>query len=279
MRQRLQILLVLSFFVFSKITGQTFEVGGFAGVSNYMGDLQQSDFEYETTHEAYGFFVRYNVNKQLGLKAHLYKGKISGNDAHYPELKNVRERNLSFRSNLYELGLQAEVTLVSFGERKKMAAPFIYTGLNVFYFNPQANYQGRWVDLQPLGTEGQGQAGNPDKYNRLQISIPIGIGFFVRIAERMNLGFEVGFRKTFTDYIDDVSGNYPNIAALEESSPMTAALSFRSPEIVSTAGSNPQGRQRGSAASKDMYFFGGVTFSYVLFERLGKRKKRYKYNR
>ena len=248
------------------LQAQSLELGVFGGISNYFGDLQQSNFEMETIHPAVGVFSRYNVSNKFAVKLHLYKGMISGDDANYEELMPVRDRNLSFQSDLYEAGLQGEFTFVSFGEyEEKLAAPYIFTGVSLFYFNPQAEYEGHWVDLQPLGTEGQGMSNDaPAKYHRVQLSIPMGIGFNVRVAPKMNVGFEFGFRKTFTDHLDDVSGAYPDIELLEMTNPMGAALSFRSPELVDYSMPNPQGELRGSPQTKDMYFFGGMTISLLL---------------
>ena len=109
------------------------------------------------------------------------------------------------------------------------------------------------------------------KYDRVQVSIPMGIGFFVRIAKKVNLGFEVGFRKTFTDYLDDVSGQYPDIDQLELENPEAAQFSYRAPEITDQYMPNPEGTYRGSPKSKDLYFFGGVMLSVVLFDDLRKR--------
>ncbi|MFT4973206.1 MAG: hypothetical protein ACI9JY_002413, partial [Saprospiraceae bacterium] len=99
---------------------------------------------------------------------------------------------------------------------------------------------------------------------RVQFSIPMGIGFNVRVASKMNVGFEVGFRKTFTDHLDDVSGIYPDIKAIQELNPMVAALSFRAPELVDYVMENPEGELRGTSKTKDMYFFGGMTISILL---------------
>lgn len=266
MRKRLSHLLFLLVMHGFGLHAQSLELGVFGGISNYFGDLQQSNFEMETIHPAVGVFTRYNVNNRLAIKAHLYKGRISGNDAHYIELMPVRERNLSFQSDIYEAGLQGEFTFVSFGENDtKLAAPYIFTGVSLFYFNPQAEYEGRWVDLQPLGTEGQGMSESAQpKYERVQFSIPMGIGFNVRVAPAMNVGFEFGFRKTFTDHLDDVSGAYPDIDLLQELNPMSAALSFRAPELVDYTIPNPEGELRGTPETKDMYFFGGMTISILL---------------
>lgn len=243
----------------------SFELGGFLGVSNYMGDLQQTRFETEECHPAYGAFARWYMNSALGLKLHFYKGKISGRDANYDGLL-VRERNLQFESPVYELGMQMEVAFSHFGEGQlRVAAPYCFFGFGLFHFNPKTLYQGRWVSLQPLGTEGQSVAETDrTRYKLVQWSIPFGVGFNINIGKQSNFGFELGIRKTFTDYLDDVSGTYPDIDRLADQDPLAAALSFRTPEYLGNQLPNPEGQPRGNPETLDFYFFGGFTFSTIL---------------
>jgi hypothetical protein len=246
--------------------GQSLEAGGFFGIAHYMGDLQQADIEVLEMRKAQGIFARLNFPKFVSLNAHLYYGELSGNDAKYGTLELVRQRNLSFRSSVWELGLQAEVNYLTFGPPDRpLASPYLFGGISGFYFNPRAYYQGEWVDLQPLGTEGQNLPDAPvARYNRLQIALPVGIGLKLHPTPRLNIGFELGIRKTFTDYIDDVSGNYPDINLLKELNPMAAALSYRTPEVVGHSMPNPSGTARGNNQYWDMYFFSGITLSYVI---------------
>ena len=271
-RFTLIIAFVGSFLPISK--AQSLEFGGFIGVSNYLGDLQQTQIEMSTTNFALGIFTRANLSNFFSIKAHFYKGEISGSDANFETLKKVRERNLSFRSQIYELGIQGEFSFLYFGDKgKRVAAPYLFAGISGFHFNPQAQFNGKWVDLQPLGTEGQGTLGSgKEKYSRLQIAIPLGVGFNINFSDKMNVGFEVGFRKTFTDYLDDVSGAYPDITALEEGNPVAAALSFRTPEYVGHELPNPQGELRGNPKTKDMYLFAGITFSAIIAKWLPRKK-------
>lgn len=242
----------------------SFEVGTFGGVSSYMGDLQQVRFEKDETHPAFGAFIRFYFNKLVGLKLHCYRGVVSGADSNYEGLL-AYERNLSFRSDLYELGVQGELSFSTFGDRElRMAAPYGFLGVSLFHFNPKTHYQGRWVALQPLQTEGQ-------HYSLVQWAIPMGVGFNLNIGKRCNVGFELGFRKTFTDYLDDVSSTYPDIAALQLENPLAAALSYRTPEIHPGNRENPVGQERGNPQSKDFFMFGGFTFSMVLYRWLKTR--------
>mgnify|MGYP001954824861 CR=1 FL=1 len=86
---------------------------------------------------------------------------------------------------------------------------YIFGGVGLMYFNPKGlDDSGQWVKLQPLGTEGQGLNGEPDKYNRVTFTIPYGIGIGKSIDRYWGINVEFTMRQTFTDYIDDVSGNY-----------------------------------------------------------------------
>jgi hypothetical protein len=271
---RTKILFILLVTIQQKSFGQlvgNFEVGGFFGISNYMGDLHTPHFEVLEIHPAIGVFTRYNFNSIFSLKANFYQGKISGNDANYPTIETIRNRNLSFRSAILEGGIQLEVSLLRFGivQHQKIRAmvgylttAYVFGGVSGFYFKPQTKYMGRWYDLQPLGTEGQGIAGNQDKYKLFQFSLPMGFGFKIQTSPRSCLGFEIGLRKTFTDYLDDVSGKYPDLDVLKKVDEMAATLSYRSRELPGIEyEENPVGKTRGNSKGKDMYFFGGITVS------------------
>lgn len=277
MRLQHLILFAMAFLCSRNATGQqSLELGGFLGISNYLGELQQTTFERNENNIALGIFTRWNLNPNLALKFQFYKGEISGRDANYAELQSIRERNLSFRSHLFELSLISEVSFVAFGESGRVAAPYLFFGVSGFHFNPQALYEGRWVSLQPLGTEGQTLPGSgKEQYKLFQFAIPLGIGFNIRLGDNMNIGFEAGLRKTFTDYLDDISSEYPDLNALQAANPMAATLSFRTPEVTHDDYPNPKGQIRGNPGQKDLYFFGGLTFSgYVLTREKAKRPKR-----
>lgn len=250
------------------LTGQThtLEAGVFTGISIYLGDLQQVRFEMDEAHPAYGGFLRYRPSKRYAFKTQFYKGNISGSDSNYSGLE-IRKRNLSFRSPIIELGMQMEFSLANFGEKESFrAAPYIFLGGSLFYFNPQTKFNGSWVSLQPLGTEGQGLPEYPERepYSLLQGSIPMGIGFHLAFGQFGFLGFEVGFRKTFTDYLDDISQTYPDLDLLASHNPMAAVLSFRSPEYTGNGLPLPSGESRGNPQNMDYYFFGGITLSTVI---------------
>lgn len=243
---------------------QSLEIGGFVGVSNYSGELHQAHYEVADSRLAAGFVGRYHFSPALAIRGHFLRGRLQASDAAYPSIESRRKRNLSFRTTLFDLGLMAELNLAWFGEGARLStSPYLVIGISGFYFNPQALYNGLWVDLQPLGTEGQGHPGLSDqkRYSRLQVSIPMGIGYTWRVNDYYTIGFQVVAHKTFTDYLDDVSGKYPDLEQLGAMDPLAAALSYRSPDPNAEL---PEDGLRGNPKTKDWYFFAGVVFTRYL---------------
>ena len=139
--------------------------------------------------------------------------------------------------------------------------PFIFAGVSLFRFNPQAEASnGEWVALQPLGTEGQGTTAFQDrkKYALTQFSIPMGGGFKIAINKTFNIILEYGIRKTFTDYLDDVSSTYTG-GNLIDMSPLAVEMSDKS-----LNGPQAKDFQRGNTKNNDWYTFTGITLSFKL---------------
>lgn len=259
--------IILLIFIYSTCNAQYFEVGLFGGVSNYQGDLAPFAFVPKETHLSYGYFTKFNFNRFLSLKLSGYYGKISGDDNN-SENEWRQRRNLSFRSNIWELSGFAEVNLTGYDPhaRKKLLTPYAFLGFGVFHFNPQAYYEGQWYDLQPLGTEGQGTTAYPgrEKYKLINYSFPIGLGFKGSVSEHWNIALEMGWRKTFTDYLDDVSSTYvAKEILIAENGELSWELSNRMDETPEGAGLEPDDtKYRGDPHDLDWYIFSGVTISY-----------------
>lgn len=193
-----------------------FEAGLMGGTMNYSGELTKTIMDFKHMHLGVGAFVRYTLNQYFTVRAQFTVGSISGNDADSKNLAN-QIRNLHFKSMLFEGDLKAEFNLLGYhpGHEKKVS-PYIFFGLGLFAFNPKARtfdqtpgVAGSYVELQPLHTEGQGDLFPQLKpYKKVQVSLPMGAGVKFAINSNINLGLEIGFRKTFTDYLDDVSGTY-----------------------------------------------------------------------
>ncbi len=261
------------FLLFFQISAysQFMELGVLVGGSNYSGDLVPTLMpDRGNYHFALGVFGRYNFAPRFAVKAHFYAGKISGSDSNSAVSEETLMRNLSFRSKIYELGIQGELNILKFEPYRKDFAftPYLFAGVSGFHFNPEAYYDRKWHKLKELGTEGQGLPGYEEQYKLYQVSIPAGVGFKIALNELAIIGFEMGIRKTFTDYLDDVSTQYPVLADLAEARGEEAqALSFRTPEVdKSTRVFEPDGMIRGNPEKKDWYMIGGFTISISLNE-------------
>ncbi|MFI5172370.1 MAG: DUF6089 family protein [Chitinophagales bacterium] len=260
------LLLIIAIQLSTAYAQQYIEVGVFAGVSNYQGDLAPVAFVPKETHPAFGAFYKFNFNYWFAFKGSIYSGFISGNDDNSTE-EWKQERNLSFVSNVQEVSVFFELFLKKYNPnyRWNILSPYVFIGFAGYHFNPMANYNGVWYELQPLGTEGQGNPYYPDRkpYSLTQYAIPMGMGFKGSITKDWNLGIEIGYRKTSTDYLDDVSTTYvAKEILLAGNGDLAWQLSNRTDEMN---GGIPIDRDdhkyRGDDTNKDWYIFSGVTLS------------------
>ena len=267
MKKLFQILILSSLPLFAFT--QHLEVGVLVGASNYLGDLSNnsSSLYLKETKPAFGGFAKYNFNHLLAVRGGVNYTWVAGRDANVSNDDFVRSRNLSFKSSILEFSLIGEFNFPGYQPYalSMPLSPYIFGGISFFKYTPRTRYQGNWVDLQPLGTEGQGMAGREGKYNLSDIAIPFGVGVKYAISDKINLGLELGARRTMTDYLDDVSGTYVSYPELVAGNGQLAAalgnrtgelLNDKEPVIVET------GTQRGDLKDQDWYFILGLTVSY-----------------
>jgi hypothetical protein len=241
------------------------ELGLILGGSNYLGDLNSYNPFYNIK-PAGGILYRYNVHSRLCWRGSLLYGNVGAADSDASEAL-IKNRNLSFQSAIYEAagGLEFSYLPFQLGHDKYRGTAYVMVGISLFHMNPKTEYNGELVELQPLGTEGQGSSlSSEGNYSLTQLSVPLGVGVKFSIGKRCAIGFEYGIRKTFTDYLDDVGSNgYADIAVLaDENGPLAAALSNRSLD-------GSRFGKRGTASSNDWYSFFGLTLTV----RLGKPNK------
>ena len=238
------------------------EVGFIGGISYYLGDLNTTHFDNSLPFG--GIVIRKNIDRRFSYKAEILYLNIAADDRNNANDTIAIDRGLHFRSSVFELSGQIEFNFLPFeaGNALYTWTPFVYTGLSFFHFNPQAeNKDGLWVDLQELGTEGQGSTTFPErtKYPLVQLAIPLGGGLKIAINPSFNIILEYGVRKTFTDYLDDVSATYP-----EGINSNVADISNATYEMSDPTGTHIQGEQRGDPDKKDWYSFAGITLSFKL---------------
>lgn len=208
---------------------QRHEFGVMVGGNYYLGDLVSNHFMGQIG-PSFGLLYRYDFNSRISARIAGHFGTIYGDSKDNRE--NLRYKNLSFFSPLTDIEMGVEINFLEFspGSSNHNFTPFVFGGLSVFRFNPQTIYQGQVYELQPIGTEGQGTTAYPDRtpYKLMSWSIPVGGGLKWAVTKRVNLSLEWGIRKTFTDYLDDISTTYPDVQLLAaEKSPLAAALSVR----------------------------------------------------
>ena len=274
-----QILIFLSCLPFT-LLGQHFEAGILVGGTNYLGELSSNSSQIflKETNLAAGAFAKYNINHLLGLRLGFNYAAISGNDQNSGN-RAIIERNLNFRSDIYEVSFIGEFNILGYQPYNYTAtfSPYLFGGIAFFSFNPQGDLDGTLFDLQPLGTEGQTLASLPDRtpYSLSEIAIPFGIGFKYTLTETLNLGLEIGARKLFTDYLDDVSLTYPGNAAFAAEGAPLQAIQLSNPGPNGTFGDAPAGSARGDNNANDWYFIVGFTISYNFLDNglIGGRRR------
>jgi len=251
------------------------DLGGHAGT----GKTLIKDWNWPTTKLAVGgYFTAYPM-QWLGFRFSLNYGAIEGADSQIKgkggDEETRKARGLDFRSKIIEGTVMAEFYPTVFLEEDPddvtaRLRPYGVAGFGLFHFKPQGSYRSPsgdtyWVDLQPLHTEGEGFPEYPDRkpYKLTQLNIPIGVGVKYFFSDNLNISFEIIHRKTFTDYIDDVSTKYVDPSLFYKylspsQAPIAAAMANK------TTAYTP-GAKRGDPRNNDAYF----TAQFKLGFRIG----------
>ncbi|HKK79075.1 MAG TPA: DUF6089 family protein [Phaeodactylibacter sp.] len=234
-------------------------IGVMGGVSLYSGDLSPQEFGIylEELRPAFGAFARIEMGRAFALRPSISIGQVTGDDF----VSGREDRGLSFRSRITELALIGELNLFKIGARRNRGLiPYLFGGGAVFFFNPETEFDGDYIELQPLGTEGQGLPNYPAPYQLTQVAVPLGVGIKFMLNENLTISVEFGGRKLFTDYLDDVSDTEVNyFDVLENNGELAAQLSnptLEEPEENATY-------SRGGAFN-DWYYIGGLSFAFRL---------------
>ncbi len=280
------ILSIVLIFSFSASFSQwLWDFGIAAGVSNYLGDIGGdekprrdflADMKLAETRWNVGGFARYKWRPKISIKLAFDYIRLEGNDK-LSSNAGRHYRNLNFRNDVLDLALTGQVLFYENNDLgntyryKNGFRAYAFAGVGVFYSNPQALYKGEYVDLRPLKTEGV-------TYSAFNLNIPVGLGFYFTVNKKHRIGYEISWRTTFTDYVDDISGNYPATPLAGDA----GALSLRTGEIASEAAANQGaysfhtwGAKRGDKTHNDSYVTMNVNYSYVIRGRSSFYRGRY----
>lgn len=274
-----------------------FEIGLGLGPIFFLGDLGGNlgkgtyfvkDVNLPVTKMQKGIFVNYYPKEWLGFRIAANHGILEGADSLIKEKGGDESfryvRNLHFRSSLLEAYAAVEIyPTVFFEEYEELQGkvrPYGVIGVGMFKFKPQTQYYSpngtsRYVDLEPLRIEGQGMTEYPDRprYKLTQMEIPMGAGVKWFVKENMYIGFEVLHRKTFTDYIDDLSKDYIDPTLYDKYLTPENAVVARTVQNrklgagpSSNGGTFFVGEERGNSKNNDTFFSSILRFGLRLFD-------------
>lgn len=266
-----------------------FELGASIGAMNSLTDIGGKkgiggkyfkDLNIGNTHMVAGLYFGAIYKDMVGLRLEANFGKVSAYDSVLAGVTDIAiaryNRNLSFRSNITEIALVAEFyPLYAFIDwtakdyDPPRLSPYIMAGIGYFKFNPQAKLNNKWVNLQPLSTEGQGFAEYPDRkpYELSSLSIPVGGGIKYELSPLINLRAEFMYRATNTDYLDDVSTRYidesvyPNYFA---GAKLNNALLLHDRQLGQDYRQTLPGKKRGNVKDNDNYFSFNIKIGLAL---------------
>ncbi len=283
-------LLFLMTFAMSSFAQYRFEYGGSAGIANYLGDIGGkektrrdfiADMKLAKTRQAASGFLRYKFHPNFYAKAELMYLRISGDDK-LSTNPGRNARNLSFVNDMFDLNLQGqfcfyENTDMGSDYRFKLAfRSYVGVGVGGFYSNPKASYEGSMVKLRPLETEGVA-------YKAIGLSIPATIGFHFTYRKKHRFGWELNWRTTFTDYLDDISQGWGDPSKMTD---LGAALSDRTSELdpalfedsfLNNFGFKPENtlNKRGDPTHNDSYLTMNFSYSYIIRGKSSFYRSRY----
>jgi hypothetical protein len=258
----------LIFLSFSLELCAQYHVRGHIGALYYQGDLAPKpiDLSFGPGNLAVGISAGRDLTDWCSINFRHFRGRISGDDA-FSENTDRRLRNLSFTSPLYEYGLYTDLKINKLwkGMDKYGLKMYVTVGYNYVHFDPHTLYQGEWVRLQPLGTEGQNLPESKIKPYSLYTWTRI-LGGIIEfdVTSKWSVGLEASPRKSYTDYLDDVSTTYANYDEMVSAgNQLGAALTNRMGEYLNSGPVKMNaGSPRGRSDKNDWYTHFGI---YVKF--------------
>ncbi|MFT7086516.1 MAG: hypothetical protein ACJAV5_002244 [Vicingaceae bacterium] len=263
------------------------------GAANYVGDVGGSksepqpwllDMNLSKTRYNFGGFYRMNFTRNIAAKFSVNYARISGADS-LSGIATQRARNLSFRTDIIEANITAEYYFFTINNLSRSSnaridfGAYIFAGGGVALYYPYAELDNEWYSLRPLQTEGTENA-----YDELTVVVPLGAGANFTFNKKIKIGIELGYRFTFTDYLDDISTRYakesdlPFIESVALANRSAEAFQRGDAELLPLQGFFAAGQpsRRGNSENNDGYFLGQISVSYTIANRNSFSKARYR---
>jgi hypothetical protein len=259
------------------------DVGGYLGLANYLGEIGGKekterpfiwDMKLNQTRWSMGGFARYKFNDYFAIQGSLNYLRIQGDDK-LSTNRGRRGRNLNFRNDILDFAIRGEVYIYNIpdvggtGRYRLDFKSYAFVGVGAFLHGPKTIYEGSWVKLRDLKTEGQATP-----YSKIGVCIPVGLGFYFTKKRKYRIGWEMSWRLTFTDYIDDISTVYADPSLLESQAAIDLANRRDElgddPSVPHEDHYRPHTEdgvmvfpKRGDSNDNDTYFYMGFSYSYV----------------
>jgi hypothetical protein len=198
---------------------QRTELGFGIGTFNYTGDLVRT-YNFAFSKPAVTVFHRLNLSKVVSVRTSITGGKVGASDKVNPLDAFAAKRAHSFNIFLLELSGVFEYHFLDWRDQKRHLrfTPYLFAGVGLFSIT--------------------GNAAKTAEYSNVQLSIPFGVGMKYVLNPNWYLALDLGIRKTFFDYLDNISGGNPRF----------------------------KNYQYGSASDFDNYFFFGVTLTRTFYD-------------
>jgi hypothetical protein len=244
------------------LAAQNFHFSGRLGLANYQGDLKAKAISMSQAKLMGSLGARYDLSEHISLRSYVTLTSLYADDK--KGTTSMQQRNLNFRSKITDIEVTGQYNIFSLNEH--WWTPYIFAGVGVYHFNPYTkDTSGEKHFLRPLSTEGEGFITGVKDYKLTQFSVPLGFGAEYSINEDERIGIEFGYRKIFTDYLDDVSNQYVDEASLLNARGAKAVeLAYRGNEVH--AGPYPAaGSARGNTSNKDGYYYVALTYTVRYF--------------
>ena len=259
-------IIVVTFFTKAIAQYESVQEGEFGitiGAAHYFGDLNNRA-AINRPKVALGGFFRKQFSNYTALRLTAHFAQLGYSDQ-YSQNEFQRRRNLSFNTNIFEIAVRGDFNFFKFipTDPNHAFTPYATLGLGVFSYDPYAYLNGQKYFLRPLNTEGETFYKGRKAYGTMAVCIPVGMGIKYAITDKLNISFEVAYRFTTTDYLDDVSKTYVGIdkfPSASSTSSVAALLQDRSYETGTPIGD--EGRQRGVSKQKDSYAIAEIGISF-----------------
>lgn len=208
------------FCIATTVVAQRSELGFGIGTFNYTGDLVKN-YNFKYSRPAVTVLYRSNINKIVSFRASITGGQLAGSEK--PIDAFADQRDASFDIFLLEGSMGIEYHFLNWKDGKvpMRFTPYLFGGLALFGIS--------------------GNDTKPEEYSNVQMAVPFGGGFKYILNPRWYIALEFGVRKTFFDYLDNVSDFKDQTA-------------------------NPKVYNFGNPNDNDNYYFLGITLTRTFYE-------------